>query len=66
VKIGEKGNGFRPTVEEPIKGMNIDIDINSNQVKKFTRIYSSGKFEFYPEAGDEGIYNMSLIVTINM
>jgi hypothetical protein len=53
-------------MEEPIKGTTLEFDLDNSQVRKFMKVKSKKRWTFAPEPGDEGTYNMTLTVTLNM
>jgi hypothetical protein len=38
VKVGEQGSGDIPKLQAPIIGMTLDFEINSSEVRKFSKI----------------------------
>ena len=66
LKVGYTTEGGLPILKEPIKGMTLDQDLDTSQVKKFFKVKSKKTWTFAPEVGDEGTYNMTLYITLNM
>jgi hypothetical protein len=66
VKVGSVSEGGIPRLKEPIRGMTLDFDLDITQIKKFMKIKSKKTWTFSPEVGDEGTYNMTLYIIMNM
>ena len=65
-KIGERSSGGVPEIETPIKGMELEYEVVMIPKKKFFKIKGKNKWNFEPEVGDEGQYNFTLFIIMNM
>lgn len=68
VKVGTEVPGSKPNLKAPIKGMTLDAEIDITAVKNFCKFDGDNgdKWVFNPQVGDEGVYNMSLVVKLYM
>ena len=65
LKVGEVVKGGVPKLKSPIKGMSLDYELVMIPEKKLLK-RRGRNWAFEPEVGDEGLYNFTLYIIMNM
>ena len=65
--VGTEIPGKRPSAKAGINGVTLNVTIDVGAASKFSRLEDGGeRWYFSPKIGDEGKYNLSLVVIMNL